>query len=131
MHVGQKHENGDGIPTLEFGVELEVFFEKAIEIHKSPKTNPGAEKHHHVVIESQPLGKGIIHPLDKKSSRLEGVKPIGIPLMAVEIIDRIGSVKLGVGPIDQAKKHVIPVHLIEQTSFQPFMLSLQGIEDRL
>ena len=99
MHVGQKHENGDGIPTLEFGVEFEVFFEKAIEVHKSPKTNPGAEKHHHVVVKPEPLG--------------------------------IGSVKLGVGPIDQAKKHVVPVHLIEQTSFQPFMLSLQGIEDRL
>ena len=32
---------------------------------------------------------------------------------------------MGIGPIDQSKKHMVPEHLVQQSSFHPFMLPLE------
>ncbi len=85
MHIGQKHKNGNGIPTLKLWIEAQVLLHQAVEIHKAPKSNPGGEEHHHIVIEAQPLRKGIINPFDKQSSGLKSIKPIFVVSITPEI----------------------------------------------
>lgn len=114
VHVGQKHKYGNGVPTLKFRIEAQVFLHENIEIYEAPKTHPSGQKHHHVVVEAQPLGKRIIDPFDKQSPWFKSIKPICIPPKTIKIGDGVRSIKLGISPIDQAKKHMVPVHLIQE-----------------
>jgi hypothetical protein len=85
VHIRQKHKNGNGIPSFKLGVKAQVLLHKTIKIDEAPKPHPSGKEHHHIVIEAQPLSKGIIHPFNKKCTRFKSIKPISIMSIAQKI----------------------------------------------